>query len=258
MKKELKLYSWNVNGIRAIKGKGFDDWVEKTSPDILCLQETKISADKLSPEITELPGYVSFWSCADRKGYSGTATFCKVNPLSIHYGFGVQEFDGEGRIVCTEHEHFYLLNIYFPNSGQGEERLKFKLKFYQAFLDHCSKLRKKGKPIIFCGDVNTAHKEIDLENPRQNSNSAGFMPCEREWVDRFIEAEFVDIFREFCDEPQQYTWWDYRTKARDKNIGWRIDYFFVDRDLMDKVVTSTIHPDIFGSDHCPISLSLKF
>lgn len=256
--REINIYSWNVNGVRAVKNKGFDDWVRETKPDILCIQETKISKDKLTPEIENLPRYLSYWSCAERKGYSGTATFCKDDPLKVKYGFGVPRFDNEGRIVLTEHDHFFLFNIYFPNSGQGEERLKYKLDFYQTFLDYCKKLRKKGKGIIFCGDVNTAHREIDLENPVENKNSAGFMPCEREWVDRFIDADFVDSFRYFCNEPRQYTWWDYRTRARDKNIGWRIDYFFVDKSLIDNVTASTIHPNILGSDHCPISLTLVF
>ncbi|MCC6931748.1 MAG: exodeoxyribonuclease III [Deltaproteobacteria bacterium] len=254
--KKINIYSWNVNGIRAVWGKGFKEWVAKVQPDILCLQETKISADKLTPTISEMEGYNSFWAHAEKKGYSGVCVYTKNKPSKVEYGFGVPELDREGRVLVLHYDDFTLLNIYYPNSGQGEERLKYKMKFYDAFLKFINKRKKSGQHIIFCGDLNVAHKEIDLADPEKNKNSSGFLPCEREWVDRIINDNYIDTFRYFNDKPGNYTWWDYRTFAREKNIGWRIDYFFVSDEIINRVKTATIHSEVLGSDHCPISISL--
>ena len=250
----IKIVSWNVNGLRAIVKKNFLDWFRAESPDILCLQETKLNESQIPEELREIEGYHSFYDSAERKGYSGVCTFTKAKPLSVSREIGVPEFETEGRILITEYPDFILLNIYFPNGGASDKRLDFKLRFYDAFLDNARALLNDGRPIIVCGDVNTAHKAIDLARPDENSKVSGFLPIEREWIDRFIEAGFVDTFRLFEDSGDHYSWWSYRTRARSRNIGWRIDYFFIDKAHVGIVKQSSILAEVEGSDHCPISL----
>ncbi|HNV47157.1 MAG TPA: exodeoxyribonuclease III [Spirochaetota bacterium] len=249
--------SWNVNGIRAISKKGFADWLRAEGPDVLCLQETKAELEQFPKDVLAVEGYHLYASSAEKKGYSGTATFTKVEPEKVEYGIGEKRFDSEGRFVITHYEKFILFNIYFPNGGASTERLQYKLDFYDAFLEYIDALVKKKKNVVFCGDVNTAHREIDLARPKENEKNSGFMPIERAWIDRAVERGWVDTFRMFNDKPEQYTWWDYKTKARERNIGWRIDYFFANKGFADAVMASTIMPDVEGSDHCPVALELK-
>jgi exodeoxyribonuclease-3 len=254
--KKIRLLSWNVNGIRAIQKKGFLDWFKKENPDILCLQETKAHPDQLDDELKNIPGYESYFSSAEKKGYSGVVTYTKLKPKSVQQGIGVKKFDSEGRFIITEFDEFTLFNIYFPNGKASEERLQYKMEFYETFLKHCKKLLKEGKKIIVCGDVNTAHKEIDLARPKENSEISGFLPQEREWIDKFLAAGFIDTFRMFNQEPEQYTWWDMVTRARERNVGWRIDYFYISENLREKITSAKIHQDVMGSDHCPISIEI--
>lgn len=253
----MKLISWNVNGIRAVTRKGFLDWLARESPDILCVQETKAQPDQLTPELRRPSGHHAYWHSARRKGYSGVATFSKTEPLRVEAGFGIEEFDVEGRVLMTEHPDFKLFNVYFPNGKRNHERLDYKLRFYAAFLDHCDALLAQGERLIVCGDVNTAHREIDLARPKQNEKTSGFLPEEREWIDRYLAHGFVDAFRAFHpDEPEQYTWWSYITNARARNVGWRIDYHLVSENLVPAVTGASILPGVTGSDHCPITLEL--
>jgi len=254
----MEIYSWNVNGIRAAVKKGFLDWFRALSPDVMCLQEIKAMPEQLDGLIDELDGYNLVWNPAKRKGYSGVATFCKKKPKATHLGMGIERFDIEGRIIRHEFKDFDLFNVYFPNGTSGEERLQYKMDFYDAFLDHCQTLRAEGKKLVITGDVNTAHQAIDLRNPKANQKNSGFLPEERAWMDKFISKGYVDTFRMLHpDESDHYTWWSYRANVRAKNIGWRIDYFFVTEDLKGKVKDSFIEPDVYGSDHCPIGLSLN-
>jgi exodeoxyribonuclease-3 len=253
----MKLVSWNVNGIRAVEKKGFLDWLNSESPDVLCVQETKARPDQLSPELRRPPGYSTYWHTAVRKGYSGVATFSKTAPRHVQTGFGIEEFDVEGRVLVTGYPGFKLFNVYFPNGKQSQERLDYKLRFYAAFLEHCQGLHARGERLIVCGDVNTAHKEIDLARPKENEKVSGFLPEERQWIDRYLAHGFVDAFRALHpDEPEQYTWWHYVTNARARNVGWRIDYHLVSEGLMPAVVEASILADVMGSDHCPIALEL--
>lgn len=256
--KKIRLLSWNVNGIRAIQKKGFLDWFKNENPDILCLQETKAHPDQLDDELKNVKGYESYFASAEKKGYSGVVTYTKLKPLSVQQGIGVKKFDSEGRFIITEFEEFTLFNIYFPNGKASAERLQYKMEFYEAFLKHCKKLLKEGKKIIVCGDVNTAHKEIDLARPKENSVISGFLPQEREWIDKFLAAGFIDSFRMFNQEPEQYTWWDMVTRARDRNVGWRIDYFYISKNLKDNIKSASILSSVMGSDHCPVEIELKF
>ena len=252
----MKILSWNVNGYRAVCKKGFADWLAKEKPDILCLQETKAWAEQLTREQLNPVRYETYFSKPVRKGYSGVATFSK-NRIEVHSsGFGIDSFDSEGRILITKHEDIILANIYFPNGKSKKERLIYKMDFYEATLKYFGKMLSEGKKIIVTGDYNTAHKEIDLEHPKPNARTSGFLPEEREWIDNWIKSGFTDIFREFNDQPQQYTWWDMRTRARDRNVGWRIDYFFVSENLVSQVKNAWILKDVAGSDHCPIAIEL--
>ena len=250
------IYSWNVNGIRAVVKKGFLEWVDQVSPDVLCLQETKAYPDQVPPHVAQLDGYHTTWNPAQRKGYSGVVTFSKEKPKSIHLGMGIERFDVEGRYIRLEFPKFDLLNIYFPNGTSGEERLQYKLDYYDAFLEHCEALRAEGKELVICGDVNTAHKAIDLKNPKPNEKNSGFLPIERAWMDKFVDHGYVDTFRQFNQEPDQYSWWTYRANARERNIGWRIDYFFVTEGLIKRVKNAFIAPEVMGSDHCPVGLEI--
>jgi exodeoxyribonuclease-3 len=255
--KEKRLLSWNVNGIRAVKGKGFLDWLEKESPDILCLQETKAQPDQLDADLKEPAGYHAFWNYPERKGYSGVALYTREEPQNIRYDFGGGNVDIEGRVIIAWYEAFTLMNIYFPNGGSGNMRVPYKLDFYNVFLKYADSLVKAGQKLIVCGDVNTAHKEIDLARPKENIKKTGFLPEERAWMDEFVAHGYVDTFRQFNQEPDQYTWWDLKSGARARNVGWRIDYFFVSENLRPAVTSAFIMPDVMGSDHCPIGIVIK-
>jgi exodeoxyribonuclease-3 len=257
-KNNLRLLSWNVNGIRAIQKKGFLDWFKKENSDILCLQETKAHPDQLDDVLKNVDGYTSYFSSAEKKGYSGVVTYSKLKPVNVQQGVGIKKFDSEGRFIITEFDEFILFNIYFPNGKASEERLQYKMDFYETFLKHCKKLLKENKKIIVCGDVNTAHKEIDIARPKENSEISGFLPQERKWIDKFLFAGFIDTFRIFNQEPEQYTWWDMVTRARERNVGWRIDYFYISDNLKKNIISASIHSSVMGSDHCPIEIELKF
>jgi exodeoxyribonuclease-3 len=254
--KTLNIMSWNVNGIRAAEKKGFIDWVNQTQPDILGLQETKAHPDQLSEALHNIPGYLSYFAAARRKGYSGVGIYTKKAPALVEEVKGIRALEGEGRILHAEYDSFTLFNVYFPNGGASPERLKYKLDFYDAFLAHVEKVRTYDPHIIICGDVNTAHKEVDLARPKENAKNTGFLPEERAWIDRLVSHGFIDTFREFHTEPEQYTWWDMKTRSRDRNVGWRIDYFFISEALRPRLKNANIHADVLGSDHCPVSIEL--
>ncbi len=252
------IYSWNVNGIRAAQRKGLLSWLHQVSPDILCLQEIKAHPDQLDPELNAPSNYHVYWAPAERKGYSGVALYTRLKPHSVQNGLGNEEFDREGRTIIADYGDFVLINAYFPNGSRDHSRVPFKLAYCEEFLKYCGRLREAGKSIIFCGDLNTAHQEIDLARPRQNAGSTGFLPIERAWIDKVIEEGYIDAFRSLHpDQRDAYSWWAYWGKAREHNVGWRIDYFFMSPDLRDKIVAAKIHPDVFGSDHCPISLNIE-
>ena len=254
----LRLMSWNVNGIRAAYKKGLLDWFKTEKPDILCIQETKAHPEQLTEGLLSVKGYKSFFSSAERKGYSGVVTYTKPEPVDVKNGLGVKKFDSEGRFIITEYKQFILFNIYFPNGKASKERLDYKMEFYETFLKHLKKLLKQGKKIVICGDVNTAHKEIDIARPKENEKISGFLPIEREWIDRFLDTGFIDTFRVFNQESNNYTWWDMITRARERNVGWRIDYFYISENLRKNLKSAFILPDVMGSDHCPIGIELKF
>ena len=245
--------SWNVNGLRAALGKGFLDVLSAFNADIIALQEIKVQIDQLPKEILELKGYQQFWHPAEKKGYAGTAILSKNAPLQVYYGVGSSDIDREGRVLTLEFDDYYLINTYFPNAQPGLKRLDFKQSFNQAMLDYMNRLRQE-KTVLLCGDLNVAHKEIDLARPKENRMNPGFSDEERAWMDTLLTAGYVDTFRKFCPDPSQYTWWSYRSNAREKNIGWRIDYFVVDAASSGRIQDAAIHSDIFGSDHCPVSI----
>jgi exodeoxyribonuclease-3 len=253
----MKMLSWNVNGIRAAQRKGFVDWFAQEAPDVLSIQETKASPEQLAAELTEVPGYHVYFSSAQRKGYSGVATYTRVEPQDVAHGFSIEKFDSEGRILRMDYGDFLLFNIYFPNGKSSDERLEYKMEFYDAFLEHLDQLRSEGREIVVCGDVNTAHKEIDIARPKPNEKISGFLPSERAWMDQWVSHGYVDTLRLFHDEPNLYTWWDARGGARARNVGWRIDYFFVSSGLEDRVRDAFIMPDVMGSDHCPIGIEIS-
>ncbi len=254
----MRIYTWNVNGIRAALKKGLLEWVRNEDPDILCIQETKAHLQQLPPELRVVGDYSVQYCSGERKGYSGTATWSKPKPRDYRFGFDKDpRFDQEGRIIHSIYDQFHLINIYFPNGGQGPVRLQYKLDFYEACQEYCQELVDQGEKLILCGDVNTAHKEIDLARPKENETVSGFMPIERAWLDRFTDAGYVDVFRKLYPEEVAYSWWSMRTRARDRNIGWRLDYFFVSPNLWDRVVDCRVHDDIMGSDHCPVSLEIN-
>jgi len=252
----MKILSWNVNGIRAASRKGLYEWFKKESPDILCLQEIKAIPEQVPSYLRNPPGYLVFWNPATRKGYSGVVTYTREKPMTVKKGFGIEKFDQEGRILITEFPSFTLFNIYYPNGKKNQERLDYKLDFYDTFLGYVDNLKTAGKNIIVCGDFNTAHKEIDLARPRENEKISGFLPVERAWIDTFIDHGYIDTFRYFHKEPGQYTWWDMKTRARERNIGWRIDYFFVNREFIQYVKNAFIMQDVTGSDHCPVGIEI--
>jgi exodeoxyribonuclease-3 len=254
---KLFLVSWNVNGLRAALKKGFFDTFHELDADIFALQEIKALTDQLPDTVINIPGYRSYWYPARKKGYSGTAVFSRHEPLQVVYGLDSEEFDSEGRVITLELSDFYLINAYFPNAQPGLKRLDFKLRFNQAMLAYMERLAKK-KSVVLCGDLNVAHRPIDLANPRANEKNPGYSPEERAWMDEVVEAAgYHDTFRLFNKEPGHYSWWSYRFNARAKNIGWRIDYFLVDPASRDRIRAASIHDDILGSDHCPVSLTFN-
>lgn len=254
----LTFYSWNVNGIRAAQRKGFLTWLARTQPDIVAVQETKCHPDQLDEALRHPPGYHAYWAWAEKKGYSGVAVFTKRQPHSVQIGLGVEEFDREGRTLVLDYGRFTFINAYFPSGSRDHKRVEYKMAYKAAFLTYCNQLRQQGKSLIFCGDVNTAHQEIDLARPKQNRNTSGFLPHERAWIDDLIAAGYVDTLRQHYPEDEGlYTWWSYIGQSRAKNVGWRLDYFFVSEELRPAIVDAAVHPQIFGSDHCPVSLTLS-
>ena len=252
----MRLISWNVNGIRAAVKKGFLDYLKKEEPDILCIQESKAHKEQLTSEILNDHGYHTYWHSGIKKGYSGVATFCKKEPLFVQEGIGIKKYDDEGRVIITEHDDFLLYNIYFPNGQKDDTRLNYKLNFYDDLLPIINEQVESGNNVIVTGDWNTAHHPIDLARPKENINTSGFMPIEREKLDTYVSQGWVDTFRLFHDEPERYSWWTYRFGARQRNVGWRIDYFFVNQDMVDLCYDADIHHKVLGSDHCPVSLEL--
>ena len=249
----MKLISWNVNGLRAVVGKGFVDIFNTLDADVFCLQETKLQAGQIE---LELPGYEQYWNYAERKGYSGTAVFTRVKPLNVTYGMGIEEHDTEGRVITVEYDKFYLVTVYTPNSKDGLTRLPYRMEWEDAFRSYLKGL-EKAKPVVVCGDLNVAHEEIDLKNPKTNRKNAGFSDEERSKMTELLDAGFIDTFRYFYpDKTGEYSWWSYRFNARKNNAGWRIDYFLASEILKDKLQSASIHQEIFGSDHCPVELNL--
>ncbi len=258
---EYNLYSWNVNGIRAASKKGMLDWIKSNKIDVLGIQETKAQPDQVGEDIHNPHGMISVWHSAQKKGYSGVLNYYKKSMKAENTcKIGVEEFDNEGRIIISKFKEFTFINCYFPNGKKNEERLDYKMRFYDKFLDIVVDLKNKGERVVICGDVNTAHKEIDLANPKPNSKYSGFLPKERKWIDKLIENGFVDTLRhKEGDKSGLYTWWSVRSKtARVNNVGWRIDYFFISDNLLPNLKNAKIHADIKGSDHCPISITLAF
>lgn len=254
----MHLFSWNVNGVRAAQKKGFLEWLHQERPDVLAIQKTKCQPDQLDPELRQPDGYHAYWAYAQRKGYSGVALFTVQEPRSVQIGLGIPEYDQEGRTIIADYGDFTLLAAYFPNGSRDHSRVPFKMAYKRDFLTFCNDLVTAGKSVIFCGDINTAHREIDLARPKQNQNTTGFLPEERAWIDEVISQGYVDTFRSLHPEREgAYSWWSYIGRARDRNVGWRLDYFFVSPDLVPRVASAGIHADVLGSDHCPVSLTLS-
>jgi exodeoxyribonuclease III len=259
----MNIITWNVNGIRAVAKKGFADFLRKENPGIVCLQEVKISDSAREKVEFDFPYYIEHWNSAERLGYSGTAILARENDnvlenktlICVKNGIGIERFDTEGRVQTAEFKDFYLVNAYFPNANHELSRLNYKLNFNDALLEYLQKIEKK-KPFILCGDLNVAHKEVDLARPKDNINNPGFTVEERKWFDKIVKLGYIDVYRRFYPEKVQYTWWSYRFKAREKNIGWRIDYFVASKKMLDKVKNIEILDNIFGSDHCPVRLEL--
>ncbi len=253
VKTAMRFINWNVNGIRAALGKGFGEFFEKEAPDFMCLQETKCSDGQVQ---IDAPGYYQYWNYAVRKGYSGTAIFTRYEPISVSYGIGVDEHDEEGRVITLEYGKFYFVTVYTPNSGRGLDRLGYRMEWEDAFRDYLKTLEMT-KPVVFCGDLNVAHREIDLKNPKSNRRNAGFTDEERNKFTQLLDSGFVDTYRYlYPDAEDAYTWWSYFAKARERNIGWRIDYFVVSEALKNSIREAGMMPEVFGSDHCPVFLEL--
>ena len=249
----MKFISWNVNGLRAVMGKDFMGIFEKLDADFFCLQETKLQAGQIE---MELPGYYQYWNYAEKKGYSGTAVFAKLEPVQVSYGIGIEEHDHEGRVITLEYPDFYLVNVYTPNSQEELKRLDYRMQWEDAFRAYLNRLASE-KGVIVCGDMNVAHKEIDLKNPKTNHNNAGFTDQERGKMSELLESGFVDSYRHFYPDTEGvYSWWSYRFQARVRNTGWRIDYFLVSEQIKERMLGAAIHTDIYGSDHCPVELTL--
>lgn len=252
-----RIISWNVNGLRAVYKKGFLELLKKLDPHIINLQEIKAQEDQLPFDLKIVDDYVAYFNSAERKGYSGVATYTKEAALNVSNNIGEARFDSEGRSLILEFEKFFLLNVYFPNGQRSHDRVQFKLDYYDKFLNLLKQLEKSGKMILFCGDVNTAHQEIDLARPKENSKTSGFLPEERAYLDKFIANGYVDTFRMFNNDPYNYTWWDVKSRARERNIGWRIDYFFVDEKHKKNIVNAGILKDVMGSDHAPVFVDIE-
>lgn len=248
-----KMISWNVNGLRAVMGKGFMDIFNALDADIFCLQETKLQEGQIE---MELPGYHAYWNYAEKKGYSGVAMFTRQAPLSVSYGLGIEEHDREGRVITAEFEDYYVLTVYVPNSQNELKRLDYRMCWEDAWREYILRLEEK-KPVIYCGDLNVAHEEIDLKNPKTNHKNAGFTDEERAKMSRLLDSGYIDSFRFLHPEAVEYSWWSYRMNARERNIGWRIDYWLVSERLKDKIREAEIHQEIFGSDHCPVELKIE-
>ena len=249
----MKLISWNVNGLRACVGKDFEQQFKALNADFFCLQETKMQAGQLD---ISFPGYASYWNYADKKGYSGTAIFTKHKPLDVTYGIGMDEHDHEGRVITLEMDDFYLVTVYTPNSQDALRRLDYRMKWEKDFQDYLHRLDRK-KPVVVCGDMNVAHEEIDIKNPKTNRRNAGFTDEEREKMTQLLDSGFIDTFRTLYPEQVTYSWWSYRFRARERNTGWRIDYFLISERLRDRLEDAKIHTEIMGSDHCPVEVDLK-
>jgi exodeoxyribonuclease-3 len=257
-KQKFTLLSWNVNGIRSAEKKGFLTWINAVGADLICVQETKAHPEQLTPALRNPEGFFTSWASANRKGYSGVATFSKRQPVQTIVGCGAEEFDLEGRVIQTDFEEFTHFNIYFPNGQRDETRLQYKLKFYEHILDVFEGLRRKGRKVVIAGDVNTAHQEIDLARPKENSGTSGFLPIERAWIDKLVKLGYIDSLREFRKDGGLYTWWDQITRARERNVGWRIDYHIVSPELRPHLDDAWTSPEVMGSDHCPVGLRLVF
>ena len=249
----MKFISWNVNGLRACAGKGFEEIFKRLDADFFCLQETKMQAGQLD---MQFDGYQSYWNYADKKGYSGTAVFTRHHPINVTYGIGIDEHDHEGRVITLEMENFFLICVYVPNAQDGLKRLEYRMKWEDDFREYIMRLDEK-KPVIVCGDLNVAHQEIDLKNPKTNRMNPGFTDEERGKFTKWLDSGFTDTFRMLYPEQVTYSWWSYRFKAREKNTGWRIDYFVTSKRLNERIEDAIIHTDIMGSDHCPVELDLK-
>ncbi len=255
---EVKIISWNLAGMRAAVKKGLWQKMRKIDADIYCFQEIKARPEQVEIGFDYPMDYKNYWNPAEKAGYSGVATFSKIEPRSVIIGDRDNDWDDEGRVIITKFDEFTLLNVYFPNGKRDKGRLDYKMKFYDYFLKYINNLRNNGEKIIFCGDVNTAHKEIDLARPKDNENISGFLEIERKWIDKVIKNGYVDTFRMFNKEGENYSWWSQRGGARKRNVGWRIDYFFVDESLKDKIKSAFIMPEVEGSDHCPVGINLEF
>ena len=253
----MDIFSWNVNGIRACAKKGFKEFIDEYSPDVLFLQETKVAESDLPDELCNPYGYQSVWHSAERKGYSGVAVLTRLTPTNVISGFGNPEFDCEGRVIQIEFNDLLILGVYFPNGQKDDTRLNYKLRFYNALFDYCDEMRSMGKKLIVCGDYNTAHTPMDLARPKENQHTSGFLPIEREWISELCRRGYVDIYRKQHPNNESYSWGSYRSAAREKNIGWRIDYFMVGDDVQDQVTESFILNQVMGSDHCPVGIRLN-
>ncbi len=254
---KIKIVSWNVNGIRSMYKKGLVDFIYAEEADIYCFQETKAAFEQVPLQLREINGYRPYYSSPIKKGYSGVAAYSRIKPRKVSYSLGISRFDDEGRVTILDLGSFVLLNVYFPNGGASPARLDYKMDFYDHFLGFINEFRAEGKKVIFCGDVNTAHKEIDLARPKANEKNTGFLPQERAWIDRVVGSGYLDTFRVFNSESGKYSWWDYKTRARERNVGWRLDYFFAADELRDNLKGSYMLDGIMGSDHCPVVLELE-
>ncbi len=254
----MQLYSWNVNGIRAAQSKGLMEWFHATQPDVLCIQETKAEPDQLEEAVRQPEGYYTYWAWSTaKKGYSGVALYTRSEPQTVQIGLGIAEFDAEGRTIVADYGDFVFIGAYFPNGSRDHSRVPFKMAYKAAFLTFCEGLRAQGRAVVFCGDVNTAHMPVDLARPDENQNTTGFLPEERAWIDDVVGKGYVDTFRALHpDTTDAYTYWPYWRNLRERNLGWRIDYFFTTPDLRDRITSADIHADVMGSDHCPVSLTL--
>ncbi|MDJ0755752.1 MAG: exodeoxyribonuclease III [Ardenticatenaceae bacterium] len=253
----MNLYSWNVNGVRAAVRKGFLDWLYAEQPDVIGLQETKAWPEQLTADILEPKGYRTYWATAEKKGYSGVALITKKEPLKVQIGLGIPEYDREGRTIVADYGDFVLITAYFPNGGRDHSRIPYKMAYKAAFLAYCEQLRREGRKVFFCGDVNTSHHPIDLARPKQNVKKTGFMPEERVWLDQIVEMGYIDTYRHFYpDQEGAYSWWTQIGTARERNVGWRLDYFFASPEAKSMLIDAAIHPEVMGSDHCPVSLKI--